>query len=148
MPIKESVEKLPEEEKLSDPLLNASVRMFVDGEVFGGIVEDIEVGSITRDRLYLVKYTDGDIQHLEREEVLECLISSANNVLKVSHECKIAPCSDVNDAGEQTDVRECFPSEKNLQFSPKKTIKDIAKNSRGNTKPSRASLLTKKPAGR
>lgn len=174
-PIEEDVEILPDKEKWSDALLNASIRMCVDGEVFDGTVLDICVGAITKERLYLVRYTDGDFQHLERKEVLECLMPSANDVLKASDEDTATSCFYVNDTREQTDGLRCVTPEKAMQFSlekttkdssrepaalstdarPKNTIKDIAKKpsvapsgGRWNTKPPRASLLTKKPARR
>ena len=65
----EEMEDLPMEEKGKDPLLYATVKVCIGGEEHIGYVEDIEVGRITRERLYLVKYADGDEQHMTEQEV-------------------------------------------------------------------------------
>jgi hypothetical protein len=66
--------ELSHEEKESDPLWQARVVRFLDGSdaslcEFPGIVEEIEVGQLTGERLYLIRYEDGDVEHLTSEEV-------------------------------------------------------------------------------
>jgi len=98
--IDEEIESLSNEEKRSDELLNVNIRRSVNGEVFDGTVEDIEVGKQTRDRLYRIRYTDGDLEHLVREEVLEC--SFTNDNPKASGEHKTAPSADMSDIVERS----------------------------------------------
>lgn len=43
--------------------------------MFTGEVVEIEVGTTTGDRLYRIRYVDGDLQHLTAEEVRKCLCS-------------------------------------------------------------------------
>lgn len=79
-PDDEVLEDLPGHEKASDPLRNAWVRRScrVPGggsKVFMGEVVEIEVGTTTGDRLYRIRYTDGDLQHLTAEEVKKCQCS-------------------------------------------------------------------------
>merc|ERR1740123_2777915 len=79
-PDDEVLEDLPEHEKASDPLRNAwvtrSCRVPGGGSrVFTGEVVEIEVGTTTGDRLYRIRYVDGDLQHLTAEEVRKCLCS-------------------------------------------------------------------------
>jgi len=79
-PDDEVLEDLPEHEKASDPLRNVWVKRDcrVPGggsRVFTGEVVEIEVGTATGDRLYRIRYTDGDLQHLTAEEVRKCQCS-------------------------------------------------------------------------
>lgn len=124
--IEEEVEELPKEDKLSDKLLNASICRTVDGEVFEGIVDDIEIGKQTKERLYRIRYSDGDLEHLVREEVLECMVPYANRAPKLD---QATPGIDKEDAEEQTNTVEPSTSTvpKQTQSSPKKKAKDIAK---------------------
>ena len=46
----------------------------IDGVDFLGIVSDIEVGTLSKKILYLVKYTDGDLQHMLEREVKGLLV--------------------------------------------------------------------------
>ena len=43
----------------------------LDGVVYYGEVEEIEEGKVSHDRLYRVKYTDGDIEHFIADQVKE-----------------------------------------------------------------------------
>jgi len=67
----EELEVLPDAEKNADPLHHARIRRQIGAEVFHGQVEDIEVGKITRDRLYRIKYDDGDMEHFTEQQVKE-----------------------------------------------------------------------------
>ena len=62
---------LPEEDKVADPLRRATIKRVLDGVVYYGEVEDIEEGKVSHDRLYRVKYTDGDIEHFIADQVKE-----------------------------------------------------------------------------
>ena len=59
---------LPEAEKDSDVLRRASVKRFLKGVVHCGIVEDIEQGKDSSERLNLIRYTDGDTEHLTADQ--------------------------------------------------------------------------------
>lgn len=67
----EELDDIPEAEKAKDPLRHARIKRVIDGQVFIGHVEDLEIGKRTRHVLYRIKYDDGDLEHLRREEVLE-----------------------------------------------------------------------------
>ena len=62
---------LPEEDKVADPLRSATIKRVLDGVVYCGEVEEIEEGKVSHDRLYRVKYTDGDIEHFTADQVKE-----------------------------------------------------------------------------
>ena len=62
---------LPEEDKVADPLRRATIKRVLDGVVYYGEVEEIEEGKVSHDRLYRVKYTDGDIEHFTADQVKE-----------------------------------------------------------------------------
>merc|ERR1719313_1240612 len=70
----EEIEDLPEAEKSKDPLRLAEVTRSFNGQNFVGRVDDIEVGKVTRERLYRIKYEDGDLEHLTAEQVRECMV--------------------------------------------------------------------------
>ncbi|CAE7191479.1 unnamed protein product [Symbiodinium sp. CCMP2456] len=69
--VEEELEDLPAAEKELDPLRNARIRREVNGRAFTGCVEDIEQGKVTHERLYRIKYEDGDLEHLTAEQVRE-----------------------------------------------------------------------------
>merc|ERR1719335_1270853 len=65
----EEIEDLPENLKKKDDLFGAKISRTVDGVVFQGEVEEIEVGKTSGERLYRIKYTDGDLEHLTADQV-------------------------------------------------------------------------------
>ena len=46
----------------------------MDGTVFDAVVEDIERGQVAGERLYRIRYTDGDAEHLTAFQCLECCL--------------------------------------------------------------------------
>merc|ERR1711879_86792 len=68
----EELEDVPQEIKVKDPLYLMKIRRKIGGTVFTGQVEDIEMGKVSKDKLYRVRYSDGDLEHYTREQVLEC----------------------------------------------------------------------------
>jgi len=72
--MEEELEDLPAEEKQVDPLREARIRREVNGRAFTGYVEDIEQGKVTHERLYRIKYQDGDLEHLTAEQVREARV--------------------------------------------------------------------------
>ena len=69
--VEEEVIALPEAVKDSDVLWRASVERFLKDVVYYGIVEDIEQGKDSGERLYFIRYTDGDTEHLTADQVTE-----------------------------------------------------------------------------
>eukprot|EP00928_Gymnodinium_smaydae_P053466 TRINITY_DN37446_c0_g1_i1.p3 TRINITY_DN37446_c0_g1~~TRINITY_DN37446_c0_g1_i1.p3 ORF type:complete len:165 (+),score=66.97 TRINITY_DN37446_c0_g1_i1:68-496(+) len=67
----EEIEDLPKAERDADPLLHAKIERKVNDEVFIGTVSNIERGKESGDRLYLIQYEDGDMEHLTAEQVEE-----------------------------------------------------------------------------
>ena len=65
----ETLEVVPEAEKQQDPLRGARVKRPAGGTVFDGVVVNIERGTKSRDLLYLILYQDGDVEHLDAEQV-------------------------------------------------------------------------------
>merc|ERR1719207_445817 len=73
-PEEEEIEDLPEPDRAKDPLRSAEVRRSFNGQEFLGRVDEIEVGKVTRERLYRIKYEDGDLEHLTADQVRECMV--------------------------------------------------------------------------
>merc|ERR1719343_1513495 len=71
----EEIIDLPEQEKIADRLYQATIRKEIGGVHYDGIVEDIEMGSVSKERLYRIKYSDGDSEHLTADEVSACLVA-------------------------------------------------------------------------
>ena len=67
--LEEEVIALTEAEKDADGLRRASVERVLKGCVYHGTVEDIEQGKDSGERLYLIRYTDGDTEHLTADQV-------------------------------------------------------------------------------
>jgi len=65
----EELEDMPEDEKKRDPLRHARISWQIQGREFTGYVEDIEVGTISGDRLYRIRYCDGDLEHFTAQMV-------------------------------------------------------------------------------
>mmetsp|Transcript_8928 Transcript_8928/g.26232 ORF Transcript_8928/g.26232 Transcript_8928/m.26232 type:complete len:319 (-) Transcript_8928:157-1113(-) len=79
-PDDEVLADIPEEEKAADPLQHARVARIVSlpgggSQEFTGEVVEIEVGTLTGDRLYRVRYADGDLQHFTAEDVRQWMCS-------------------------------------------------------------------------
>ena len=65
----EELTALVQHEKVKDPLLHTRIRRTLSGRVFDGVIEDIEVGQSSRQRLYRMKYCDGDLEHFTAQQV-------------------------------------------------------------------------------
>ena len=73
--VDEELEDLPFAELEMDPLRCCKIAMGLDGSMIMGQVEMIEQGMITKQRLYRVRYEDGDLEHFTREQLLRHLVS-------------------------------------------------------------------------
>jgi len=67
----EELEDLAAADKQADPYFQQKIKRIVDGVTFTGQVEDIEVGKLSRERLYRIRYEDGDLEHLTEKDVKE-----------------------------------------------------------------------------
>ena len=73
--VDEEIIDVPEAEEESDVLRGAFIQRVTEGVAYYGVVQDIEQGKRSGERLYLVKYTDGDVEHLSADEVrVFCLV--------------------------------------------------------------------------
>lgn len=79
----EAIETLPDEDKNNDELMRAKVAKKINGKLEKGVVEDIEVGQISRDRLYRIRYEDGDLEHMTEEEVRGVVVALADPAERV-----------------------------------------------------------------
>ena len=57
-----------------DPYWNCSIKRKIGGWLFRGKVEDIELGKISRQEVYRVKYEDGDLEHFLAAEIEEHMV--------------------------------------------------------------------------
>jgi len=73
----EELEVMPTAEKERDPFFRARIRRTIDGTEFAGVIDEIDIGRTSGDILYLVHYEDGDVEHLTRDQVLECQDTTA-----------------------------------------------------------------------
>ena len=60
---------MPEADKKKDSLFGARIKRLLDGKIFSGDVVEIERGAISKDILYLIRYEDGDLEHLTKAQV-------------------------------------------------------------------------------
>ena len=58
--------------------LGCPAKREVNGEMFDGWIADIAQGTDSGETFYLVKYADGDIEHLTKEDVVQCVVLAAN----------------------------------------------------------------------
>eukprot|EP00969_Alexandrium_andersonii_P079668 3512550-Alexandrium_andersonii.AAC.1 len=56
--------------------------MVIDDTMVHGHVQDIICGTNTQERLYLVKYTDGDLEHLTQDQVVSMQVEGARPSLR------------------------------------------------------------------
>ena len=67
---------LKEAEQEADSLFHAKIRRSVGGMMLRGYVEDTDVGQRTGERLYRVRYEDGDLEHMTDVQMLQCVVLS------------------------------------------------------------------------
>ena len=65
----EVCESLPDVEKIRDPLWRVRICSNIEGVTYDGIVWGIETGHKTRERVYLIKYMDGDFERMSVEKM-------------------------------------------------------------------------------
>lgn len=70
----EEIRDLPEEEKEKDDLLSVRISRWIEGQLCSGLVADVCVGEVSRERLYLIQYLDDDVEHLTEKEVRDGLV--------------------------------------------------------------------------
>ena len=69
----EDIEAISREERDADPLF----RVKVEKDGFMGVVEEIEQGSVSKERLYRVRYADTDLEHFSAAQVERCRVEPA-----------------------------------------------------------------------
>lgn len=69
--VEELLDDLPAELKAADPLMGMKIRRLIDDQYFTGVVENSEKGQVSGERLYKVRYSDGDLEHLTAKQVME-----------------------------------------------------------------------------
>ena len=62
---------MPDAEKASDVLRCAFRERVLDGATYYEFVQDSVQGEESGEQLYLVKYTDGDVEHLTADQVMK-----------------------------------------------------------------------------
>jgi len=67
----ESLEDLPEDEVAADPLQGTTLSKKVYGHVWFAYVTNVQRELKTQNKLYQIEYSDGDLEHLTKDEVLE-----------------------------------------------------------------------------
>mmetsp|Transcript_75948 Transcript_75948/g.118679 ORF Transcript_75948/g.118679 Transcript_75948/m.118679 type:complete len:813 (+) Transcript_75948:62-2500(+) len=71
-PLEEETSPIPEAEYQKDPYKGVRICNNIDGQKFFGNVEGIEVGQITKEKVYRIRYDDNDLEHFTLEQLLEC----------------------------------------------------------------------------
>ena len=71
----EELDPLPQFLMERDPFMNACLAPVINNVRFDARVTSIDWGRRSRTRLYFVRYSDGDCQHMTVEEVQECIVS-------------------------------------------------------------------------
>ena len=74
---------LPEAVKKDDPLRNAKICFPFEGKEHNGHVVDIEEDISSGERLYLIKFDDGDIMHMTSAEVVKHQVGIPSLVMQV-----------------------------------------------------------------
>ena len=67
----EELEPIPHSEKTTDPWFHARILRWMGSRTYAGYIADVEIGKVSRDRLYLIRYDDGDLEHVTEKQVLE-----------------------------------------------------------------------------
>ena len=71
---------MPEDVKAIDPHRAAKVCFQIDGKRLKGIVDDIEIGAITKTKLYLIKYEDSDSEHFTEDRLVASKVGPWSDV--------------------------------------------------------------------
>ena len=60
---------LPESAQKADPLYRVFIRKQIDGKYYFGRDSEINFDPAAREFVYLIKYADGDLEHLDATEM-------------------------------------------------------------------------------
>ena len=108
--VEEEIIDLPDADKETDVLRRATVKRVWEGVAYYGMVEDIEQGKDSGDRLYLVKYTDGDQEHFTADQVKELSCASEDFQAAALQQVPVAsPASDVDEREKRLTPRNLLP---------------------------------------
>eukprot|EP00450_Noctiluca_scintillans_P038054 CAMPEP_0194477234 /NCGR_PEP_ID=MMETSP0253-20130528/1014_1 /TAXON_ID=2966 /ORGANISM="Noctiluca scintillans" /LENGTH=171 /DNA_ID=CAMNT_0039316183 /DNA_START=66 /DNA_END=581 /DNA_ORIENTATION=- len=151
----EEIIDVPEAEKETDVLRQASIKRVLEGVAYYGTVQDIEQGKDSGERLYLVKYTDGDVEHLTADQVRE--LSCTSEEVSLATQPQVPVASPARNGMVPT-RGEAIASESDADVQKRKSTdsvqKDIVKKpasaakatAKATEKASKASNIMKKPA--
>mmetsp|Transcript_4400 Transcript_4400/g.12450 ORF Transcript_4400/g.12450 Transcript_4400/m.12450 type:complete len:142 (-) Transcript_4400:193-618(-) len=125
--VEEELVDVPEEEKAADPLRRATIKRMLDGVAYHGAVEDIEEGKESHDRLYLVTYTDGDLEHLTADQVKEmsCPVEDYEAHAPVEKPAELVGAEDTE--GQTVAVKRDIDKKPAVKGGPKAAVKAKAK---------------------
>ena len=70
----EDLARLPHSEAQEDPLYRVKVQVSIAGRTHFGRVVAIDVGTMSCNYLYLIRYDDGDLEHFTRLEVTNSIV--------------------------------------------------------------------------
>merc|ERR1719331_3392284 len=68
----EEVVEVAEAELVSDPLYKCLIRKHFPQGIFIGRVAGVDVGVVSKEKLYRIEYADGDQEHLSADAVRAC----------------------------------------------------------------------------
>jgi len=75
--LEEELEEVPLKEMERDELYQAEITKSLNDRTYTGIVTTIDVGADSGERLYLVEYNDGEVEHFTAEEIRTHLVQVA-----------------------------------------------------------------------
>jgi len=130
--VEEEIERLPAHEKEKDPLMGVAIDKKINGEVYRGKVEDIEVGKVSRDRLYRIRYQGNDLEHMEEPEVRALLVPHAASVAVL--------------AGNDTDEAKASEPQAALRHEPEKERKESTEEAKVPTVQEEEKIEAKEPS--
>eukprot|EP00450_Noctiluca_scintillans_P002511 CAMPEP_0194484386 /NCGR_PEP_ID=MMETSP0253-20130528/5716_1 /TAXON_ID=2966 /ORGANISM="Noctiluca scintillans" /LENGTH=150 /DNA_ID=CAMNT_0039324179 /DNA_START=75 /DNA_END=527 /DNA_ORIENTATION=- len=133
----EEIIDVPDAEKETDVLRSASIKRVLEGTTFYGTVQDIQQGKDSGDRLYLVKYTDGDLEHLTVDQVRELSCTSEEVLLATQ-----VSVPRQEEAASEEDEKE----KKSTDAVKKDIVKKPASAAKATPKAAGKAVVVKKPA--
>lgn len=75
----EELDDISHTDKENDPLFKTKIKNQIEGIEYSGEVEDIVQGKKTKEKLYQIRYHDGDVEHLTQRQVELILVPSEDD---------------------------------------------------------------------
>ena len=73
---------MPKQLAATDPYRHARISVEVNGQSLKGVVECIDIGVQSREKLYRIRYEDGDQEHLTQDQLLKVKDPSEHNLVQ------------------------------------------------------------------